>query len=134
MYKIGTVWETDQFTFCVMNATFCYEYQTETGDIITPDDGCGFIAVEYNAAYAQNVALSKCELKKGDIYSESHTAYMEPIQLTSNTTEDGNDYILLFSIPLSESDADTPSQNSYSLNVEVDTGERTYAQDFSLAQ
>lgn len=134
MYKIGTAWETDQFTFCVVNATFCYEYQTETGDIITPGDGCGFIAVEYNAAYAQNVTLSKCTLQKGDIYSEYHTAYMEPIQLTSKTMEEGNDYILLFSIPLSESDADTSLQNSYSLSVEVNTSERTFTQDFSLAQ
>ncbi len=134
MYKIGTVWETDQFTFCVVNAAFCYEYQTENGDIITPDDGCGFIAVEYSAAYARNVTLSKYVLKKGDIYSESHTAYMEPIQLTGNTAEVGNDYILLFPIPLSESDADTFSQSSYSLNVEIDTSERTYAKDFSLAQ
>lgn len=134
IYKIGTTWETDQFTFCVVNAAFCYEYQTEAGDMITPGDGCGFIAVEYNAAYAQNVTLSKCTLQKGDIYSEHHTAYTEPIQLTSKTMEEGNDYILLFSIPLSESDADAPSQNSYTLRVEIDTGEKTYARDFSLAQ
>ena len=48
MYKIGTPWETDQFTFCVVDTTFYNEYQTDTGDIITPDEGCRFIAVEYD--------------------------------------------------------------------------------------
>ncbi len=134
MYKIGTVWETDQFAFCVTSAAFCDKYETEVGDIITPDEGCRFIAVEYSAAYAQDMTLSECVLEKGDVYSEPHTAYMGPIKLTSNTAEDGNDYVLLFSIPLSESDADTPSQNSYSLTVELGTGERTYSQDFSLVE
>lgn len=132
MYKIGTAWETDQFTFCVVNATFCYEYQTETGDIITPDEGCRFIAVEYNATYEQNVTLSECTLEKGDAFSEPHAAYMAPIQLASDDPENEGNYILLFSIPLSESDADTPSQHSYSLSVEIDTGTRTYVEEFSL--
>ena len=133
MYKIGTPWETDQFTFCVVDATFCNEYQTETGDIITPDEGCRFIAVEYYATYAQNVTLSECTLKKGDAYSEPHSAYMLPIRLSGDNIENKGNYLLLFSIPLSESDADTPSQHSYSLSVEIDTGTRTYVEEFSLS-
>lgn len=133
MYKIGTPWETDQFTFCVVDATFCNEYQTDTGDIITPDEGCRFIAVEYYATYAQNVTLSECTLKKGDAFSEPHSAYMLPIRLTGDNIENKDNYVLLFSIPLSESDAETPSQHSYSLSVKIDTGTRTYVEDFSLS-
>lgn len=133
MYKIGTPWKTDRFTFCVVDATFCSEYQTETGDIITPDEGCRFIAVEYYATYEQDATLSECTLKKGDAFSEPHSAYMSPIQLSYDNMENKGNYVLLFSIPLSESDADTPSQHSYSLSVEIDVGTRTYVEEFSLA-
>ena len=71
------------------------------------------------ATYAQNVTLSECTLKKGDAFSEPHSAYMLPILLTGNNMENKANYVLLLSIPLSESDAETPSQHSYALSVEL---------------
>ena len=58
---------------------------------------------------------------------------MLPIRLTGDNIENKRNYVLLFSIPLSESDADTPSQHSYSLSAEIDTGTRTYVEEFSLS-
>ena len=126
MLTAGTAWETDQFTFCVVDAAFCSGYQTEAGDILTPGDGCRFMAVEYRAVFSQSGALSKCALQKGDVYSEGHADPLGPIP-----SPDGN-WVLLFSVPLAESDADTPSRDSYSLRVEIDAGGRTYVQDFAL--
>ena len=131
MYKIGKVWEEEQFTFCVLNAAFCSDYQTETGETIIPDTGCRFIAVEYCAVYAEDVTLLDCTIQKSDVYSEPHGLYIPPIQLTSDSSQGGGKYMFLFSIPLSESDADTT--DSYTLSVSIDVSNRTHLQDFSLA-
>ena len=90
IYKIGKVWEEEQFTFCVLNVAFCSDYQTETGDTIILDTGCRFIAIEYSAAYAEDVTLSNCSIKKIDIYSEPHWLYIPPIQITSDSLQDGD--------------------------------------------
>lgn len=124
MYKLGTAWQTDRFTFCVVDTPLCHEYRTGDGEVFTPEDGSVFVAVEYRAVFAQDASLSKCVLRKGDVYSEDHAAYTGPIRLADD------EYVLLFPVSLSE--ADTPE--TYTLSVEIDAGGRTYAKNFSLVR
>ena len=130
MYPIGKEWETEQCTFVVLSATLCSYYQIPEQNTVMPDQNCEFLAVECNIEYFHDFELTKCNVQKNDIYSDVHQLHTSPILLSGNSSDSGENYILLFSVPLTELNDGTGA--SYTMAVTITVSDKSYSENFSL--
>ena len=130
MYTIGQEWKTEQCTFTVLSATLCSSYQIPAQNTVMPDQNCEFLAVECNIEYFHEFELTKCNIQKNDIYSGKHQLHTSPILLSDKPSDSGENYILLFSVPLTELNDGTAA--AYTMAVTIKVSDKSYSENFSL--
>ena len=126
MNLFGTPWVVADNSICIQRASYVEEIQTTDGNVLTPDEGFTFVAVECDLVLDKSTSIAECYIQKSEVDAAQYDILSGPIIVNENST------LLIFSIPEKES-ATTPIDR-FCLTITLSAGKKTYSCDFSFSK
>lgn len=126
MNLFGTPWVVADNSICIQRASYVEEIQTTDGNVLTPDEGFTFVAVECDLVLDKSTSIAECYIQKSEVDAAQYDILSGPIIVNENST------LLIFSVPEKES-ATTPIDR-FCLTITLSAGEKTYSCDFSFSK
>ena len=122
MNEFGTPWIVADNSICIQSASYVEEIQSNDGNLLTPDEGFTFVAVECDLVLDKSTSVAECYIQKSEVDSSQYDMLIEPIVVNENSA------LLIFSVPEKES-ATTPLDR-FRLTITLSAGGKTYSCDF----
>lgn len=122
MHMFGTPWVVADNSVCIQSASYVEEIQSNDGDVLTPDEGFIFVAVECDLVLDKSTSIAECYIQKNEVDSAQYDMLIEPIVVNENSA------LLIFSVP--EKESTTTSIDRFRLTITLNAGNKTYSCDF----